>query len=89
MIDNFEVGDTMKVTWVSSGVTPSALIGDIVSGSETVVDSFTMSSSGNGHYYGFYTITTEGYGVARTVATIGGLPFKRSIKFRGIAVEVD
>lgn len=85
----FDVGDTFQVTWINSNVTPTDIHYTVHDGSESLVDSGTMISSGNGHYYGFHTPNSFGFFTVRTVATIAGLPFKRSEKFKAILVEVD
>ena len=84
------VGDTISVTWVNSGVTPTTLLAMIYNGSHTLVDSASMVSSGNGHYYHLHTISsTSGFYVAETVATINTLPYRHQIKFKAIKGEVD
>ena len=84
------IGDTIAITWVNSGVTPTAIGAAIYNGSETLVSSASMTSSGNGHYYRLYTLpNTPGYFVAETIATISGNPYKNRIRFKAIRGEVD
>ena len=84
------IGDTVKVTWVSSDVTPSAIVCSVFNGSEVLVDSGTMTSSGNGHYYYLHTVPdTAGFYVAQTLATINGDPYKRRVKYQAQRQEVD
>jgi len=84
------IGDTIQITWVNSGITPSDLYCATYTGSETLVDSGTMVSSGNGHYYHDHTISSlEGYYVSETLATINGKPYKNRIKFKAVTGEVD
>lgn len=90
MIDDYLIGDTIQFTWISSGVAPSDLYCTVMDGDETSVDSATMASSGNGHYYHHHTVTnTPGYYVGRMVANINGDPFIRTKRFRGVTEEVD
>lgn len=49
-------GSTLKVTWVSSGVTPGSIVTRLIDGTETLVASATGVSSGNGFYYGLLSI---------------------------------
>lgn len=87
----FLVGDTIKLTWVSSDAAPSSIHYAVYDGSETLVDSDAMVSSGSGHYYGFFTIPDSGglYYVAEAAATVGGKPFRRRVKFKAVTDEVD
>ena len=84
------IGDTIKVTWVSSGDVPSPILALIYTSSETLVSSVSMTSSGNGHYYSNYTIpNTPGFYVAETLATLDSLPYKRRVAFKAVTQEVD
>ena len=85
----FTAGNTFKVEWVNSGTTPSALYFAAFTGSETVVESATMISSGNGHYYIFHTVAnTPGVYMARTFATISSKPFNKYEQYRVVLPEV-
>lgn len=87
---DFLCGDTIKIRWVNSGVTPSAIIAAAYTGSETIVDSATMVSSGDGHYYHLHTIpNTPGYYVAQTLATISGKPYKNRTAYRAVLMDVN
>lgn len=89
-VRQFLVGDTMKISWINSGITPTAISARIYNGDETVVDSATMASSGDGHYYHLHTIpNSPGFYVAETLATIAGKPFKRRQKFQAVIEDVD
>ncbi len=86
------IGDTVQITWVNSGVTPSPLIAALYTGSETIVDSGTMTESGTGNGFFFRNVTmpdTPGFYVAETLATIASLPYKRRIKIHAVLGEVD
>lgn len=87
---DFLCGDTIKVRWINSGVTPTALIAAAYTGSETIVDSAAMVSSGDGHYYHLHTIpNTPGYYVAQTLATISGKPYKNRTPYRAVLMDVN
>lgn len=89
-LERFLIGDTMKITWINSGVTPTALVAKLYTGSETVVASSSMTSSGNGHYYAGLTLpNTPGFYVAETLATIDSLPYKRRVKVQAVVEDVD
>ena len=84
------IGDTLKVTWINSGITPSTILMMVRNSSDTLVSSAAMTSSGNGHYYGLYTLpNTTGYYVAETIATISTYPYKDRIKFKAVTGEAD
>lgn len=88
--DSYLIGDTVKLTWVNSGVTPSAISGALYNGSDTLVSSAAMTSSGNGHYYLDITVPNSlGFYVAETLATVNSLPYKNRIKFRAVRDGVD
>jgi hypothetical protein len=42
---------TKTLTWISSGVTPSAISCALIKWDETLISSVAATSSGNGHYY--------------------------------------
>lgn len=87
---DFLCGDTIKIRWINSGVTPTSLIVAAYTGSETIVDSATMISSGAGHYYHLHTIpNTPGYYVAQTLATISGKPYKNRTVYRAVLMDVN
>ena len=84
------IGDTIKITWVNSGVTPSTIYSAVYNGSETLVNSVAMTSSGNGHYFSLYTIVnTPGFFVAETYATVSSKPYKNRIRFKAVKGESD
>lgn len=90
MFDEFLVGDTIKITWINSAVSsPDAMTYAIRNGDDTVVSSGTLISSGNGHYYRYYTVETPGFYVSDSIMTVSGLPFKRSKIFKAVVLEVD
>ena len=83
-------GDTVKVSWINSGTTPTTIIAAVYTGSETIVDSAVMVSSGDGHYYYLHTVpNVPGYYVAQTIATISGRPFKNRTKYRAVIQDVN
>lgn len=88
----FLTESTFKITWVSSGITPTDIHAAVYNGDETLVHSSTMVSSGagSGHYYLNYTTPTSiGYFVAETNATVNGNPYRRRNKFETTNDEVD
>jgi len=57
--------------------------------SDTLIDSGTMSSSGDGHYFRNFTIpNSAGFYVAETISTISGLPYKNRKRFQAVKGEV-
>lgn len=85
------IGDTIRVTWVSSGTVPDSITAAIYNGQEVLVESGSMVSSGNGHYYYNFTIPDSGqqFYVAETVSYVNSLPYKRRVRFKAILSEVD
>lgn len=84
------INDTIKVTWINSGVTPTDIYCAVFTGSETLIDSATMTSSGNGHYYHNHTtVGSAGFFMAETRATINSKPYTRRQRFRVITGEAD
>lgn len=85
------IGDTIRVTWISSGTVPDTIITAVYDGSESLVSSGAMVSSGNGHYYYNYTIPDSGpqFYVAETLSYVDSLPYRRRVRFQVIEGEVD
>ena len=84
------IGHTIRFTWVSSDVTPSDIYSVVRDGSETLVHSQTMISSGNGHYYLDYTIPdSAGYYAVEELAIINGKPYRHKFKIKATTGEVD
>mgnify|MGYP001613287556 CR=1 FL=1 len=89
-IQDFLCGDTVKIRWINSGITPTTIIATAYTGAETLVDSGAMVSSGNGHYYFLHTIpNTPGYYVAQTLATISSKPYKNRSQYRAVLKDVN
>ena len=84
-------GDTLIFTWVNSGVTPSSIVALLYTGSETLISSGDMTSSGNGHFFANVTIPDSGsaYYVGETLAFIDGFPYKRRIRIHAQTMQVD
>ena len=84
-------GDTLIATWVNSGASPTTIVAALFTGSETIVSSVTMTSSGNGHFFQPVTIPGSGdaYYVLETYAVIDTYPYKRRIKIHALGFEVD
>lgn len=83
------IGDTFKQTWISSGAIASVISAAIITGSETIINSGTGTSSGNGHYWRTAVVNTPGYYISEWKATIAGNPQKRRLRFKAISNEVD
>lgn len=89
-IKEFVCGNTIKVKWVNSGVTPTTLVAGVYTGSETLVDSASMVSSGNGFYYHLHTVpNTPGYYVTETKATISGKPYINRERYLAVLMDVN
>lgn len=89
-MDKFLFGDTKKLTWISSGTTPTLIYSTIFDGNESSVNSSTMTSSGNGHYYANMTLpNTPGFYVRETYAWVNSFPYRNRERFKVIKSEVD
>ena len=89
-ISCYEVGNTVKFTWVSSGAAPTTIISTILNGNESIVSSKAAVSSGDGHYYANMAApNTPGYYVNKWDATIGVNSYHSRRKFQVIRTEVD
>lgn len=84
------IGDTIRITWVSSDIVPSAIIAAIYAEDESIVDSGTMTSSGNGHYYYDHTVVSSGpaFYVSQVIATINSKPYKNRQRFQALLGDV-
>ena len=92
-IQKFVVGDSVKFTWVNSGTVAADLHHEVYDGDETLVESASMTSSGDGHYYSFFTIPdsdgAQGFYNVKLKGTIAGNQFVRRHVFKAITGEVD
>lgn len=85
-------GNTIRITWVNSFVTPTNLFCSVFDGNNVLVDSATMIDSGSGnHYYHNHTVpvNSPGFYTVFTECTIGGKPYKNSLIYKGRLNEVD
>jgi len=82
------IGDTIKFTWVNSGVTMSPVL-EVYDGEETLVSTAAFIDSGGGHYYADYTVTSAGYYRLRGIGTASGKPYVRQHRIKGVTGEVD
>lgn len=88
-IKSYEVGSTVKFTFVSSGATATAIWSAIYDKTETLVSSVTGVDSGSGHYYANHPVpSTPGLYVNKWVAQIGVNTYASAQKFRAIRTEV-
>lgn len=85
------VGNTVKITWVSSATVASQATARLLDGSDTMVESVAMTSSGNGHYYANIIIPSSGdrHYVAETTIWVNSFSYKKRSKIRAILEEVD
>lgn len=89
-VQDFLCGNTFKITWINTGVTPTTIVAATYTGSETIIDSGTMTSSGNGHYFYLHTVpNTPGYYVTESIATISGKQYKNRTKYRAVITDVN
>lgn len=85
------VGNTLKVTWVNSGVTPGAISSALYDRNEFLVNSIAATSSLNGFYYALHTIPTSyiGFYVNEWKATINAQDYFRRQYIRAQRFQAD
>ena len=82
------IGDTIKFTWINSGVSMSPTF-EVFTGSETVVNTGTFTDSGNGFYYHDYTVNSTGYYNLKGIGIANSKPYIRQHKIKGVTGGVD
>jgi hypothetical protein len=83
-------GTTFKPTFVSSGATASPISSALLTGSETLSNSLTATSSGDGHYYALHLLpTSPGWLVNQWIAVINANTYVGRQFVKVIAPEVD
>jgi len=82
------IGDTIMFSWVNSGVnmSPEFTAHD---GEEALVESGTFTSSGNGHYYYDYTVTSSGFFRLRGKGIVNSRDYIRQEIVKGVLGGVD
>ena len=89
-LKRFVIGDTIRITWINSGVIPSSINTLVYNGSESLIDSGAMVDSGNGHYFYDHTIpNSSGFYVVETNAIIASKPYRRRAKYQAALIQVD
>lgn len=83
-------GTTIKPTWCSSGVTPTALYSRILDNAETQVSSCAGISSGNGFYYALHGLpNSNAWYVNEWLAVINANTYISRQFIHGLRPEVD
>lgn len=83
-------GNTLRVTWCSSGVIAGALGSALWSGSETLINSVAAVDSGNGFYYALHNVPRSGgWYVNEWVGQIGVNTYVSRQLVKSFRLEVD
>ncbi len=82
------IGDTVKFTWVNSGVAMSPVV-SVYTGSETLVDSGAMIDSLNGMYFFNHTVNSAGYYSMVAIGSLDGYPYKKILQIKAVTGGVD
>lgn len=83
-------GTTIRVTWVSSGVVPSGICSNLLSGSETLVQSVGGVESGDGHYHALHRVPTSGgWYINRWYAAVAANTYESRQLVRSMRLEAD
>ena len=88
-VHKITLGSTFRVTWVSSGATPSPIVFNIFSGSETMIGSWAGTSSGNGHYYADVRIDSKGLWKGSWFAFVSPNSYKSEEVFAAFPYDTD
>lgn len=85
------IGDTVDITWISSGTDPSQITAEVRDKTETLVMSATaMTSSGGGHFFAKFTLpNSRGLYAAKVTAWVNSSPYHRVTLIKGVTGEVD
>jgi hypothetical protein len=83
------LGSTFKVTWINSGAVASPITFNIMSGSESLVSSYSGVDSGNGHYYADVAVRTPGLYQGRWFATISANTYINGEWYAAFPVDTD
>lgn len=85
----FISGTTFRAGFVSSGDTATAIVSRLLDKNETLVNSTTGQSSGNGFYFALHTLpTTPGWFVNEWIAVINANTYINRQFVRGVHPEV-
>lgn len=85
-----QAGTTKEFYWVNSGVIPTSIVFNLLDGTDTLVESATMVSSGMGFFYYNHTVpSSAGFWVGQITAIIATKPYINRIPFKTILGEVD
>jgi hypothetical protein len=83
-------GTTFMQTVVNTGGTISPLSFQLISGSETLVNSAAGVSSGNGHYYALHLLpNSEAWYIGQMIGVINTNTYVARQMIRARALEVD
>jgi len=83
-------GTILTATLVNSGATISPLSFQLLSGSETLVNSTAGVSSGNGFYYALHPLpTSDAWYISQAIAVINANTYIARQIVRARALEVD
>lgn len=84
MHHRYLVGDTIRISWINSGVIPDSIFTAITNESSMLVSSGPMISSGDGHYYYPFFIPDSGpqFFSALTTSVINSYTYRRCIRFQ-------
>lgn len=83
-------GTTLMSTLVNSGATISPLSFQLLSGSETLINSVAAASSGNGAYYGLHLLpNSEAWYISQAIAVLNTNTYVVRQLVHARALEVD
>lgn len=83
-------GTTFTPTFVNTGASVSPLSFQLLSGSETLVNSVSAQSSGNGAYYGQHLLpNSEAWYISQFIGVINANTYVGRQPVRARALEVD
>ncbi len=91
MHHRYLVGDTIRISWINSGVIPEEIYTSISNEDAMLVSSGAMISSGNGHYYFPFFVPDSGpqFYSALTTSVINSYTYRRCIRFQALVSGVQ
>jgi hypothetical protein len=72
-------GDTLKLTWISSGSVAGTIFSNLLDRNHAVVSSVPAVSSGDGHYYALHTLPdSKQWLINRWTAVVNANTYRKS-----------
>lgn len=77
-VNQVTLGSTFRATWASSGSSPSPIVYNVRTGSETLANSYAGVSSGNGFFYADVQVNSPGLWKGEWYATVSANTYRNT-----------